>query len=564
MLSELHIENIAVIEKTDIEFGNGLNILTGETGAGKSIVMDSIGAVLGARVSRELIRNGADKGVVTAVFQTNIANEWLKENDIESEDELIIQRKVTSDGKSSCRVCGTPVSVSQLRELGSLLLDMHSQNDNRQLMDEANHRAYLDSFAELDDLLNEFQDSYLKYKQLISELSKFDMEESEKSRLSDLLKYEIDELESANLVLGEEQEKSERRDLLRNSEKLTEYIDEAYNGLYGDDYSALNAIDNAVNLISRAAEISSELSTTSNLLNDVSTNLYDAIEQIRDFRESLDFSPNEYDQLESRLAQLRKLERKYNTDEAGLINRLERNIQKLNDIEYSNDRILLLERDIELQAKQCVSIGQRITEKRKKAAITLSQRIVSELSYLNMPSVRFEVDITPINCEPPFDKYGCDNVRFVMSANAGENVGSISKIASGGELSRIMLALKNVFSQNENIPVMVFDEIDTGVSGRAAQKVGEKLSMLSYNKQVLCVTHLPQIAAFADNHFVIDKQEKNGKTYTTVTPLDFEGKKKEIARLQGGENITETTLKSAEEQLLEAERFKGDNYGKSK
>lgn len=557
MLNELHIENIAVIERADISFSKGLNVLTGETGAGKSIVIDSIGAVLGERVSRELVRYGAEKGVVSASFDLSpLAKKWLSENDIDADDELILQRRITSDGKSSCRVCGTPVAAAQMKELAALLVDIHGQNDGRQLMDERRHMEYLDRFGWLENALAEYKTEYIKFIGIKKEIDKLSMDEIEKERLRDSLSYQISELERAELKAGEYDALSARRDLLRNSEKLSEAIDEAVAALYGGENNAVSFAQNAGYYAGKAASITPELESAAASINDAAFALADAAETLRDFRESLDFSPDEYDQLETRISKLNKLQRKYGKDIEGLIDYLSECRIKLDDIQYADDRLIKLRRDMEKQASVCRAEADKLRARRKTAAAELEKRIVSELRELNMPSVRFAVEFLPFEDERGFDANGADVIRFIMSANAGEELGRISKIASGGELSRIMLAMKNVFAENDPIATMIFDEIDTGVSGIAAQRVGEKLYSVSKGKQVMCVTHLPQIAAMADSHYVISKEERGGRTYTDVSSLDREGRRHELARLHGGDAVTATTLASAEEQLQAAESYK--------
>ena len=556
MLNELHIENIAVIEKADIQFQAGLNVLTGETGAGKSIIIDSISAVLGERVSRDLVRHGAEKGLVTAVFDLENAGEWLTENDIEAEDELIIQRRISLDGKSSCRVCGNPVTATQLKELGSLLINIHGQNDGRQLMDERRHMEYLDRFGALEEELSLYQNEYRAYVKIQKEMEQLSMDEIEKARLSDSLQYQIAELERAELKAGEKDGLVARRDLLRNAEKLTEAVDEAFAALYGGEENAVAFAQNAEYYVSRASGIAPELEPAAAGIHDAVFALSDAAETLRDFRERLDFSPEEYDQLESRISLLNKLERKYSRGEEELIAYLDECKEKLDRIQYADERLAKLEKQLSLQAKRCEEAATRLSQKRKQAAVLLEKRIVDELRELNMPSVRFHVDFAALEGKTGFDAKGCDRISFVMSANAGEELGRISKIASGGELSRIMLAMKNVFAENDPVATMIFDEIDTGVSGIAAQRVGEKLYSVSRGKQVLCVTHLPQIAAMADAHYRIAKEERGGRTYTQVQLLDRDGRRHEMARLHGGDHITETTLASAEEQLQSAESFK--------
>ncbi len=556
MLTQLHIENIAVIEKADIEFRKGLTVLTGETGAGKSIIVDSLGAVLGARTSRELVRTGADKGIVTAVFETNNADKWLEDNDIDLEDEIIIQRRISAEGKNSCRVCGVPVSVSQLRELGALLLDIHGQNDGRQLMDEANHLAYLDGYGDYGETIDRFKSAYADYKACKKEIQRLSMDEIEKERMADSLQYQIDELEKAQLKVGEEEELTAKRDLLRNSEKLTEALNGAYNALYAADQNAQSLTDEASALIGRAAVIADDLRETADIIENASSLLFDASERIRDFRDSLEFSPDEYDNIESRLSLIKKLRRKYNMDEEAMLAHLDDCRRKLSELEYAGDMLIKLNKQLEKYVDNCKKIAAELSEKRRAAAESLEKRIVSELKDLSMPSVRFSVSVEPLESDVGFDASGADDVKFLISANAGEALGRISKIASGGELSRIMLAMKTVFSKNDPIETMVFDEIDTGVSGIAAQRVGEKMSDLSRGKQVLCITHLPQIAAIADNHDLIEKTERNDRTYTEVRELDRKGRALELARMHGGDNISELTLASAEEQLLAADKYR--------
>ncbi len=556
MLNELHIENIAVIERADIHFTAGLNVLTGETGAGKSIVIDSIGAVLGDRVSRELVRRGAEKGLVSAVFDCDGAEDWLSQNEIEADGELILQRRIGADGKSSARVCGMPVTAAQMRELAALLVDIHGQNDGRQLMDERLHMAYLDRFGCYEKELAAFAEAYERFVSLKKEMDKLSMDEIEKERLCDSLQYQIKELETAELKPGEADELNARKDLLRNAEKLTELIDSAYAELYEGDESALSKAQNAGYYAQRAAAITPELEQAAKSLDEAGFLLTDAAETLRDFRDSLDFSPEEYDRMETRLALFRKLERKYGRSTDELPAYLEECRARLDEIQYADERLRKLQLELDSQSSACRKAGLALRELRREAADRLEERIMSELRDLNMPAVRFAVEICDLENALGFDRHGIDQIRFLMSANAGEELGRISRIASGGELSRIMLAMKNVFAEHDPVPTMIFDEIDTGVSGIAAQRVGEKLFSVSCGKQVMCVTHLPQIAAMADTHFLIEKSERNGRTYTEISELDREGRRQELARLHGGDNITLTTLASAEEQLEAAEAYK--------
>ena len=556
MLNELHIENIAVIEHADILFDRGLNVLGGETGAGKSIVIDAINAVLGNRTSRELVRKGASSALVTAVFTLEKELPWFSENDIPYEEELILQRKITPEGKSSSRVCGIPVAASQLRELASQLVDIHGQNDGLRLLDEKSHLGFLDSFGETDGPFQVFRSEYEKYASIRKELKQLSLNDEEKQRLSDALHFRIDELEKADLKEGEYETVAARRDLLRNSEKLRESLDSALGYLHEGEENAESFLQNGQYFAERAARLVPELEDAAKSLKDASFLLSDAAETLSDFRESLDFSPEEYDLLENRVSQLDRLSRKYNRDEKGLIALLEESRRKLEEIEYSEDRIARLKRDLKAQKEACVKAGGELSRARHAAAKELEKRIITELRELNMPSVRFVVEFAPVDTASGFGPDGADVVRFLMSANAGEDPGRISRIASGGELSRIMLALKNVFAEHDPVQTMIFDEIDTGVSGIAAQRVAEKLYTVSRNRQVMCVTHLPQIAAMADTQYLVSKSESSGRTFTQVTALDEDGRKGEIARLFGGDHITDVTLAAASEQLAAAEQFK--------
>ena len=567
MLTELHIENIAVIERADIEPGPGLNVLTGETGAGKSIVIDSLEAILGARASRELVRTGAQNAAVSAVFDDERAARWLVEHDLEpvgqydpdtgEGERIVIRRRISAEGKSSALVNGENVTAAELRQLGALLLDIHGQNDGRQLMDETRHRDYLDGFAGLAPQLERQGRLYEEYRQALSALRKLEMTEAERERREREYRMTADELAAANIRPGEEEQLLARRELLRNSEKLTEALDAAYEALYGGEDSAAEQAGNASGWTERAASLAPELDEALAEIESARASIEDAAERLRDFRESLDFSPGEYDALETRLSQLRRLEKKYGADEAGLAALLEAAQRGLEELDGSEEKRRELEAELAKRKKAAYNSAKELSQLRRAAGEELRQRVEQGLRELSMPSVRFETEIVPLEGEPGFDATGMDEVRFLMSANAGEAPGRISKIASGGELARIMLVMKDVLSERDGTPAMVFDEIDEGVSGVAAQRVAEKLARPSKKKQVICVTHLPQIAAMADTHFRIEKTERDGRTYTKVTPLEREGRIRELARLHGGANITDTTLASAAEQLDAASEYKG-------
>ena len=570
MLRELHIENIAVIESAEIELAPGLNVLTGETGAGKSIVIDSLQAVLGSRVSRELVRTGAPKASVSAAFSSEKAEKWLKERDLEpsgwydagNADDcgVLIRRRISAEGKSSAWINGEPVTAAELRSLGELLLDIHGQNDGRALLDEANHRAYLDSFAGLDAELEAYGEKYAAWSETRDALRRLDMGEREREMKLLELERTIQELSGARLSAGEEAALNARRELLRNSEKLTEALDAAYEALYGASNSAIELTGEAAAWCRQAAALAEGLSEAASEVDSALSELNDAAEIIRDFRDSLDIEEGEYDALESRLAQLRRLEKRYQCDEAGLIDTLERAKDEYETLNNSAVMREDLAKELAKRQKTAYNAAKELSHKRFAAAKQLQKRVQSGLRDLSMPGVRFETEMAPLGGEPGFDATGCDTVRFLMSANAGEEPGRISRIASGGELARIMLVMKDALTERSGPDTLVFDEIDEGVSGIAAQRVAEKLAHISRRKQVICVTHLPQIAAMADTHFHVEKRVEGGRTYTAVVPLDRDGRIREIARLHGGDNITDTTLKSAAEQLDAASEYKREEW----
>lgn len=561
MLRELHIENIAIIERADITFQPGFNVITGETGAGKSIVIDSLNTVLGGRASRELVRHGAEKAVVMAVFDPEGAEQWLADNEIDCEDELILQRRISAEGKSACRINSVPVSVVQLRELGNLLLSIHGQNDGRQLMDESQHLVYLDSFGGYEAEQEAFRSAYADYHETLKVMKRLTLDEEEKQRKIENLEYRVAELGKADLQAGEEAELETKAELMRNGEKLSENLGNVFSALYAGDTNALGLISDAQYGLGRVKDYAPELSGTAEILEQARLLLDDVSEQVRDVLGRLDFSPEEFDRVESRLSQLKKLEKRFGTDEAGLIALLEESRRALKEIQSSDELLELEKKQAAEKREQAQKCASALTEKRIEAGKRLAEHIQEELTYLRMPSVRFVTEILPVENEDGFISTGGDTVRFLLSANAGELPGRISKIASGGELSRIMLAMKCVFAEKDPVPTLVFDEIDTGISGVAAQRVAEKIAAVSRETQVICVTHLPQLAAMGDSNFCIEKGEKEGRTFTCVIPLDYNGKSKEIARLQSGELNTETALAGAEELISAASSFKKTLHG---
>ena len=560
MLSLLHIENIAVIQTADIQFDSGFNALTGETGAGKSIVVDAIGAIIGERTSRELIRTGARSALVNAVFTGLPELDWFQDNGCGPDEDgnLLIQREIQPDGKNVCRINGRLITVSQLRQLGRQLLNIHGQHDGQQLLDERCHLEYLDGFGDTGKEQVTFKAAYEKLAALTREISALQMDEAEKARRIDNLQYQIGELERVQLQAGEEEELTGRRDLLRNAGKLIESVEGAHLALSGDeerDGAAALAAE-AEDSLRSAARISTQAAELLDKLTELRCTADDLAEQVRDLRDSFDFEPGELDEIESRLDVLHRLKKKYGGSVEEMLAYLERCKKELDEIQFSSDRAARLEKDRDKALEQARKAGEHLSQVRKARAKALEGRIQGELAQLDMPKVRFQVQFQPKAGLYGMDETGMDEVQFLMSANVGEDLKPIQKIASGGELARIMLALKNVLAENDQVGTMVFDEVDTGVSGRAAQKVAEKLADVSRSKQVLCVTHLPQLAAMADVHFSVEKGERDGRTYTQVERLDRKRREEELARLTSGEHITDATLHAAGELLDGAEAYK--------
>ncbi len=549
MLELLHIENIAVIRQADITFRPGFNALTGETGAGKSIVIDAISAILGQRAYRDAIRTGASRAFISAVFHGVPDFPWFQENSVPVDGgEVLIQREIFADGRNACRVNGIPVTVSILRGLGQQLIQIHGQHDSAQLFDEANHLAMLDAFADHAPLMERYRNAYLEMDALRKQIRSLQMDEAEKARRVENLTFQIQEIDRAELKVGEDQELEEKRKLMRSGEKLMNALNEAAGALYGGDDT-----DGAVSLVSQAqhalglvADVSESIDTAYNQVTELSYSVVDAAERVRDLRDSFDFSPGELEAVESRLDVIHRLRRKYGATCEDILNYQKKCKKELDEIQMADDTIAQLQTQFRVKAKAAKALAAELSESRHQAAKQFEVRLISELRQLDMPRVQFVCQLEPLK---HLEESGGDSCRFMMSANIGEELRQMNRVASGGELARIMLAMKNVLSEKDHIPTMIFDEVDTGVSGRAAQKVAEKLHSVSQGKQVLVVTHLPQIAAMADTHFLISKAEKDGRTYTSVTPLDLEGRKAEIARLIGGAKITSNTLKSAEEML---------------
>lgn len=555
MLSVLYLENIAVIEQSEIRFNRGFNVLTGETGAGKSIVIDAISAVLGERTYRDVIRTGADRAYVSAIFTDVPKLPWFEENQIPYDpEELQIQREIYTDGKNICRVNGRPVMVSGLKKLGAQLINIHGQHDSQQLFDEGNHIVFLDLFARDQSLLADYQEKYRQVLEVNREIERLSMDESEKIRLLESLQYQVDEIERAELKAGEDEELESRRKLLQNGEKLEQALEDALLALYGGDSSdgAAGLLSEAERTLGRVSRYSDRIESIAGKITDLSYAVQDAAEEVRDLKDSLEYSAGELERIESRLDVIHRLKRKYGNSCEQILAYLEKARERLDEIEFAEDRMAKLQEKQNILLKEAESSAMNLRAARTESAKDLETRITSELAQLDMPKIRFVCQFE--ECELSAD--GMDCVRFLMSANVGEALKPMSKVASGGELARIMLALKNVLALQDQVGTLIFDEVDAGVSGRAAQKVAEKLSDVAQIKQVLCVTHLPQIAAMADSHYLVQKRIANERTYTDVLCLDREQRRMELARITGGTTITPTMLQGAEELLTAADQHK--------
>lgn len=553
MLSNLQIENIAVIKSASIDFENGFNVMTGETGAGKSIVIDSLNAILGERTSRELIRSGADSASVCAEFQNvgdNVKNE-LEKLGIEKDDTLIVSRKLTPDGKNVCRINGMPATVSMLKALGVQLVNIHGQLDNQSLLSPETHCSFIDKLAGSGRELNEFKELYSLYIKKKNELKSLNTDVNEKNRRLDILNYQIEEIQKADIRPGEKDELTEKLGFLRNAEKVLDLLHTAYAALNGDGEmpgAADVAADAASKLLS-AADYSSDFTEIANGVNDAAMNLSAYTEELRDKIYSLDYDPNETERAEERLDVIYRLSQKYGDSEEDILAYLENAEKERDALSFSDERAEQLRAETEKAYNEALAAAKKLSEIRIEAGKKFSADVERELAFLDMPSVKFIVN----DSVGELYENGIDNIEFLLSANAGEEPKPLSKIASGGELSRIMLAIKCVLSELDDIETLIFDEIDSGVSGRAALKIAAKMKELSKTHQVICVTHLAQIAAFADEHKLISKEEKDGRTYTCIASLDYNGRKYELARIMGGLTVTQSILNSAEELLSSAE-----------
>lgn len=555
MLSSLQIENIAIIKEAVIDFRDGFNVMTGETGAGKSIIIDSLNAILGERTSRELIRTGCDYASVNACFYDNskTVNDILKEFEIEAEEDnsILISRKMTADGKNTCKINGVTVTVSMLKKLGKALVNIHGQSDNQALLNPDYHCAYIDSIADNEQIYSKFKTSYDEYISALNKLKKLDYDEEQKARRLDMLTYQINEIESADIRVGEYDELKERQSFFRNAEKLSTALNislEALNGT-NDSEGAASLSLTASNKLNSCADESEKISDVVKRIEECSYILSDCCDEINSLLDELDFDENDVNSVEERLDLLYNIFRKYGKTEQDVLDFLQNAIAEKDSIVNSDELKEKLTRQVKELYNTALENAKELSKTRIYAGNSFCLKVCEELKFLDMPSVKFFVNITPVE----LNENGIDNVEFFLSANVGEEPKPLHKIASGGELSRIMLAIKSVLAEKDGISTLVFDEIDTGVSGSAAQKIAIKLKEVSQSHQVICVTHLAQIAAYANEHKLIEKAERDGQTYTSLRSLDFESRKKELARIMGGISVTDALLQSAEQMLKEAE-----------
>ena len=557
MLTTLYIENIAVIEKTSIDFSQGLNVLTGETGAGKSIIIDSINAIMGQRTSKELVRTGAKTALVTAQFDD--VNDTVKAKlaelgyNNEDDDTLILQRTISATGKSSCKINARPASVTVLKEVAKNLINIHGQHESYELFSPDTHIDYIDSFGELNSELDDYREKYKKYKALKKQLNEANSDESARLHEIDLLTYQTTELFNADVQPDEIEQLENERIVLMNSEKIFTLLNDARELLDGDERTAggVESVESAMNYIQRAASLNGEYESISESITDVYYNLRDCIEAISDAADSVESDPQRLEEIDERLDLLNRLTRKYGcecNELPSLAEKMQTRLEELLSYDKNRDQ---LEMDYKEAENNALVAAQKLSEIRKKTAKVFSERVREEMSFLNMPNVQI---VTQFENTDFYEK-GTDKIEFLISANPGEPPRPVAKIASGGELSRMMLAIKTVLASTDDIDTLIFDEVDTGISGSAAQKVGMKLKEVSKSSQVLCVTHQAQLAALADAHYLISKQVEDGRTFTQVKLLDFDGRKHELARIIGGVSITDAALAHAESMLKESEEL---------
>ena len=547
MLRTLDIENIAVIEKASVDFSPGLNVLTGETGAGKSIVIDSINAILGERTSKELVRHGCDNAYVSAYFDDipESVSKKIAEIVYELDDNaLLLSRKISANGKSACKINGKSATVSMLKEVGTLLVNIHGQHDSQALLNPDYQYQYIDMMFSDNSIFQSYKTSFKDLITARRKLKALTMSESDKDKELELLDYQIKELEDADIKIGEREELNKRRTLISAAEAITNALNLSLQTINGDDEN--NGVQSSINICFNTLLQFGQAKEISEVFADINDKLEFAKDKIDALLLELSFDPNELEQIEERLDLLFRLSSKYGNDESEMLDFLEKAKQRRNSIVYSDMELEKLNAQYDEYFDKTVRLAEELSASRKRIAEEFEKQVKAELEFLDMPKLQFKVDFQKGN----LSSNGFDKIEFLISTNPGEPPKPLAKIASGGELSRIMLAIKNILSYNDTIGTLIFDEIDVGVSGRASQKIGLKLKAVSKNTQVICVTHSAQIASNANEHFLIEKDITSDKTYTKVTPLDFEARKRELARIMGGLEITDTLLKSAEELLL--------------
>lgn len=551
MLMQLHIENVAVIEEANMDFSAGFHVLTGETGAGKSIIIDSINAVTGERTSKDIIRNGAQKAKISAVFCDigKEAEDILSEMGYESSEDslLMLSRELNLDGRSTFRLNGGIVPMSIIKTISPYLINIHGQHDNQQLFSPSKHINFVDSFAGLENVLSDYIETYKKMCFVKDSLSNIITNDELKERKIELLKFQIDEIDAANLVSGEEEELLNRRDVIRNSESLNENISCAHSLIGGSDEEdgALSLLKQVTDALLEISDFDADLQSLSERTSNVLYEVEDILSEIRELDGKFEYNPNELNNIEERLDIIFRLKQKYGNSVDEILEKYNALVKELDDITFSDKKIEKLKAEYEILLKEAEQKAKSISNIRLLACDMLCKKITDELIFLDMPNVKFAIssEIVALNSR------GCDKIEFLISANSGEEPRPLTKIASGGELSRIMLAIKTVLSEGDKIGTLIFDEIDTGVSGKTARKIGEKMKQISRGKQVLCVTHLAQIASLADNHLFIEKKTRDGRTFTSVRTLESDERINEIARIMGGDVITAATLKAAEELI---------------
>lgn len=557
MLRTLSIENIAVIEKAKIDFDGGLNVLTGETGAGKSIVVDSINAVLGERTSKELVRTGSDFAFVSAFFENinaTVCGELEKLGYTPEDDgSLLITRRISKDGRSSCRINGMPATVSVLHTLGKVLVNIHGQHDSQSLLDPEQHYKFIDMLSGDSSALSDYKAAFSRFLSVRRELKALTAAADSADKNTELLEYQIKELEKADIKIGEAQALNARKKVMDSSEEAAKAYSSALEAVNGDDENpgAESLLQSALESVVRFSELSPEIKKAAALLENAVDEIADAKSVIDGELSVLDFDPREREEIEERLDELFRLGKKYGDGEEKMLAYLDNAKRKLNSIVNNEEELEKLNDEYDKAYADVLAAAEKLTALRKKTAQKFAEDVKNQLAYLDMPKINFTVDFK----KGIMSSAGLDKIEFLISANPGEEPKPLVKIASGGELSRIMLGIKSILAYNDTVDTLIFDEIDTGVSGRASQKIGLKLKEVSKNTQVICVTHSAQIASNADSHFLISKDISGDRTFTSVTLLDRSQRRNELARIMGGLEITDAMLNSAEELLL-------TNYGK--